>query len=37
MSAGFDWLVIGQAAVAIVVLGVLLQGATLFAFRRLTN
>lgn len=37
MSAGFDWYVIGQAVVAITVLGVLLQGATLLAFRRLTN
>jgi len=37
MSVGFDWPIIGQAAVAIVILGVLLQGATLAAFRRLTN
>jgi ABC-2 type transport system permease protein len=37
MSVGFDWVVIGQAAVAIAILGVVLQGATLLAFRRLTN
>ena len=37
MSVGFDWSVIGQAAVAIVLLGAVLQGATLIAFRRLTN
>ena len=37
MSVGFDWVVIGQAAVAIAVLAVILQGATLVAFRRLTN
>ena len=37
MSVGFDWPIIGQAAVAIAVLAVIFQGATLAAFRRLTN
>ena len=36
MSVGFDWLVIGQAVVAIGVLFAILQGGTLLAFRRLT-
>ncbi len=36
MTMGFDWPVIGRAVVAILVLGVVLQGATLWAFRRLT-
>ena len=37
MSVGFDWFVIGQAIAAIAILGLILQGATLLAFRRLTN
>jgi ABC-2 type transport system permease protein len=37
MTTGFDWQVIGQAVVAIAILGVVLQGATLFAFQRLTK
>ena len=37
MTTGYDWGAIGAAVVAIVVVGVVLQGATLLAFRRLTN
>ena len=37
MTTGYDWGAIGAAMVAIVVVGVVLQGATLVAFRRLTN
>lgn len=37
MTTGYDWSAIGAAVVAIVVVGVVLQGATLLAFRRLTN
>ena len=37
MTTGYDWGAIGAAMVAIVVVGVVLQGATLLAFRRLTN
>ncbi len=36
MMEGFDWVAIGQAVVAIILLGLVLQGATLWAFRRLT-
>jgi len=36
MTTGFDWPVIGQALVAIAVLGLILQGGTLWSFRRLT-
>jgi ABC-2 type transport system permease protein len=36
MTTGFDWAIIGQAVAAIVVLGVVLQAITLWAFRRLT-
>ena len=36
MTVGFEGDVIGRAIVAILVLGVVLQGATLWAFRRLT-
>jgi ABC-2 type transport system permease protein len=35
MSVGWDWALIGQAFVAIVLLGLVLQAATLWAFRRL--
>jgi ABC-2 type transport system permease protein len=37
MSIGFDWVLIGQAAIAVAILAVILQGGTLLAFRRLTN
>ncbi len=37
MTTGFDWPAIGRALVAIAALGVVLHGATLWAFRRLTN
>jgi len=37
MTTGYDWGAIGAAVVAIVAVGVVLQGATLLAFRRLTN
>ena len=37
MTTGYDWRAIGAAVVAIVAVGVVLQGATLLAFRRLTN
>jgi ABC-2 type transport system permease protein len=37
MTTGYDWGAIGAAVVAIVLVGVVLQGATLLAFRRLTN
>ena len=36
MSTGWDWPVIGQAFVAIAILGLVLHTATLWAFRRLT-
>jgi ABC-2 type transport system permease protein len=36
MTTGYDWGAIGAAVVAIVLVGVVLQGATLWAFRRLT-
>jgi hypothetical protein len=36
MSIGWDWPVIGQAFVAIAILGLVLHTATLWAFRRLT-
>lgn len=36
MTTGWDWPVIGKAVVAIGLLGLVLQGATLWAFRRLT-
>jgi ABC-2 type transport system permease protein len=36
MNVGFDWAVIGRAMLAIVALGLILQGGTLWAFRRLT-
>jgi len=36
MTTGYDWGAIGAAVVAIVLVGVVLQGATLLAFRRLT-
>jgi ABC-2 type transport system permease protein len=36
MSIGWDWTVIGQAFLAILILGLLLHAATLWAFRRLT-
>lgn len=35
MSIGWDWALIGQAFVAIALLGLILQSATLWAFRRL--
>ena len=35
MSVGWDWTLIGQAFVAIALLGLILQSATLWAFRRL--
>ena len=37
MTTGYDWGAISAAVVAIVVVGIVLQGATLLAFRRLTN
>jgi ABC-2 type transport system permease protein len=37
MVDGFDWAVIGRAVLAIIALGVILQAATLWAFRRLTT
>jgi ABC-2 type transport system permease protein len=37
MSVGFDWLAISQAAISIAILALLLQGTTLWAFRRLTT
>lgn len=36
MAVGWDWPAIGQAFVAIAILGLALHGATLWAFRRLT-
>ncbi|HEY6058902.1 MAG TPA: ABC transporter permease [Candidatus Limnocylindrales bacterium] len=36
MTAGFDAAILGRAIVAVAVLGLVLQGATLWAFRRLT-
>jgi len=36
MVSGYDWAAIGKALVAIAVLGLVLQSATLWAFRRLT-
>ena len=35
MSVGWDWTLIGQAFGAIALLGLILQSATLWAFRRL--
>ena len=37
MSTGWDWALIGQAFAAIAILGVILQSATLWAFRRFTS
>ena len=37
MTTGYDWGAIGAAVLAILIVGVVLQGATLVAFRRLTN
>jgi len=37
MSVGWDWTLIGQAFVAIALLGLALQAATLWAFRRLAS
>ena len=37
MVDGYDWTAIGQALLAIVVVGLVLQAGTLWAFRRLTN
>jgi ABC-2 type transport system permease protein len=37
MVSGYDWPLIGQAVFAILVLGLVLQGGTMWAFRRLTN
>jgi ABC-2 type transport system permease protein len=37
MSVGWDWALIGQAFVAIAILGLILQAATLWAFRRLAT
>jgi len=34
--SGYDWAAIGKALIAIAVLGLVLQSATLWAFRRLT-
>ncbi|TMG09006.1 MAG: ABC transporter permease [Chloroflexi bacterium] len=36
MVSGYDWAAIGKALIAIAVLGLVLQSATLWAFRRLT-
>ena len=36
MVSGYDWAAIGKALVAIAVLGLVLQSATLWSFRRLT-
>jgi ABC-2 type transport system permease protein len=36
MNVGYDWPAIGRAVLAIVALGLILQGGTLWAFRRLT-
>ena len=36
MNVGFDWPLIGRAVLAIIGLGLVLQGGTLWAFRRLT-
>lgn len=36
MNVGFDWPLIGRAVLAIAILGLILQGGTLWAFRRLT-
>ena len=37
MVEGFDWVAIGQALLAIAVVGLVLQVGTLLAFRRLTR
>jgi len=37
MTTGWDWGVLGAAVVAVGLLGLVLQGATLWAFRRLTS
>ena len=37
ITTGFDWPVIGQAIVAILLLGLFIQAITFWAFRRLTN
>ena len=37
MVTGYDWGAIGKAVLALVILGVILQGATLWAFRRLAR
>jgi ABC-2 type transport system permease protein len=37
ITTGFDWPVIGQAVVAIVLLGTVLQAITFWAFRRLAD
>ncbi len=36
MTTGFDWGIIGKAVIAIVIMGLVFQTATLWAFRRLT-
>ena len=36
MNVGFDWPIIGRAVLAIVGLGLIMQGGTMWAFRRLT-
>jgi len=35
--SGYDWPLIGRAVIAILALGLVLQGGTMWAFRRLTN
>jgi len=37
MVSGYDWPLIGRAVIAILALGLVLQGGTMWAFRRLTN
>jgi ABC-2 type transport system permease protein len=37
MVTGYDWGAIGKAVLALAILGTLLQGATLWAFRRLAK
>ncbi len=37
MVTGYDWGAIGKAVLALVIIGVILQGATLWAFRRLAR
>ena len=36
MATGYDWTAIGRALLALLILGVVLHGASLWAFRRLT-